>query len=79
MYNQVCHDELALEKCWVSTDGFFCNATTLIRIHMVDCWKLAQCHKVICQDEMLIVRFAGVLGKQVVELGKTITMVEGRG
>jgi len=61
MHNQVHQDKLALEKCWVSMDGSFCNAIVLIGINMVDCRKLAQYHKVICQDEMLIVRFAGVL------------------
>jgi hypothetical protein len=74
MHNQVRQDELGLEKSWVSTDGYFRNATTLIGINVVDCWKLAQYHKVVRQDEMSIVRFAGVLGKQLVEMAKTLTV-----
>jgi len=61
MHNQVQQDELALEKCWISIDGFFHLATTLIWIHAVDCWKLAQFHKILKQDEMSIVKFVGVL------------------
>ena len=38
---------------------------------MVDCWKLVQFHKILKQDEMLIVKFAGVLAWQLVNLGKT--------
>ena len=66
MHNQAWQDELALEKCWISIDGFFHLATTLIWIHAVDCWKLAQFHKILKQDEMSIVKFVGVLAWQLV-------------
>ena len=61
MHNQVQQDELALEKCWISTGSFFCLATTLVGIHVVGCWQLAQFHKILQQDEMSIIKFAGVL------------------
>ena len=38
---------------------------------MVDSWKLVQFHKILKQDEMLIVKFVGVLAWQLVNLGKT--------
>ena len=77
IHNQVHHNELALEKCWVSTDTFLCHVITLIGINMVDCWKLAQYHKEIHQNEMSIVRFVCVLGKQLSGIGQTITMAGG--
>ena len=40
VHNQVQQDELTLKKGWISTDGFFHLATTLLWIHVVDCWKL---------------------------------------
>ena len=61
-HNQVRQCELALEKQWVTNCGYFCVATTLVRINVVDCWKLAQYHKVMRQDEMSIVKFAGLSG-----------------
>jgi hypothetical protein len=71
MHNQVRQFELALEKKWVTTDGFFCLATTLFGIHVTDCWKLAMFHKIIRQEQMWITKFAGILAKQLIDLGRS--------
>ncbi len=34
---------------------------------MVDCWKLEQYHKVMRQSQITIVKFAGVVGQQLIE------------
>jgi hypothetical protein len=72
MHNQVRQSELALEKKWVTQCGYFRLATTLIGISVVDCWKLAMYHDKITQDSMSIVKFAGVLGLQLVNYGKAL-------
>jgi hypothetical protein len=72
MHNQARQFELALEKKWVTLCGYFRLATTLVGIHVTDTWKLAMYHKLLHQDEMSIIRFAGVLSSQLVNFGKRV-------
>lgn len=39
MHNQSRQGDLQLEKCWITTDGFFRIGTTLFAMTVVDCWK----------------------------------------
>ena len=71
MHNQVRQSQLALEKRWVTTCGYFRLATTLIGINVTDTWKLAMYHKIMKQtDDISIVKFAGILSHQLLALCK---------
>jgi hypothetical protein len=69
------HD-LALEKCWHTQDAYFQLVTTLIGITVTDCWKLAEFHGFTNwgqkQATIGIQFFAGILGKQLIDLSSKI-------
>jgi len=46
-HNQCCQSELALEKRWQTQNPFFRLFTTIIGINVVDCYLLADHHKLI--------------------------------
>ena len=41
--NQICQHNLALEECWVTTDGWFRLFTTFVGITTTDTWFLREC------------------------------------
>lgn len=67
---------LALEKKWVTQKPYFRIATTLLGMSVVDTYLLMKYHKLIDEsikfehDKMTIVKFAGVLGYQLMELAR---------
>ena len=71
-HNQSRQFDLALEKTWLTQEPYFRLATTIIGMHVVDSWKLADYHNIInganTKDEnrMTVKRFAGVLCYQLV-------------
>jgi hypothetical protein len=46
-HNQAQRAELALEKHWLTQNPYFCLHTTIIGMNVVDCYKLADHHKII--------------------------------
>ena len=63
--------DLGLEKQWVTQDCYFQLVMTLLGMHEVDCWKLADYHGIINskameENKMSIKKFAGILGHQLV-------------
>jgi hypothetical protein len=61
-----------LKKKWLTKDAYFRLTTSLIGINVVDTYKLADFHGVInftkksIEKKMTIVRFAGILGYQLI-------------
>ena len=72
VHNQLRQDELALEKRWVTNDGYFRLATTLVGINTVDCWRLASFHNILDKDQVGITRFAGILGRHMLRFANAI-------
>ena len=63
--------DLALEKHWLTQNPYFRLHATMIGINVVDCYKLAEHHKIINfrmdkEKKMTIVHFAGYLAKQLI-------------
>jgi hypothetical protein len=46
-HNQSRPFNLALKKTWLTQDPYFCLVTTLLRIIIVNTWKLVDCHKIL--------------------------------
>ena len=46
-HNQTQQSDLALKKAWIIKDCYFQLASTIIGINILDCWKLADHHKII--------------------------------
>jgi hypothetical protein len=71
-HNQCRQSNLALEKKWLTKDAFFRLTTTHLGINIVDTYKIADFHGVINftkkseEKKMTIVRFAGILGHQLI-------------
>ena len=70
-HNQSHQSDLGLEKQWVTQDCYFRLTTTLLGMHAVDCWKLADYHGIINskameENKMSIKTCAGILGHQLV-------------
>jgi len=71
-HNQCRQSNLALEKKWLTKDAFFMLATTHLGINIVDMYKIADFYGVINftkrseEKKMTIVRFAGILGHQLI-------------
>jgi hypothetical protein len=72
-HNQSRQHNLALEKKWLTKDAYFRLATTHIGINVVDSYKLADFHGIInfkkksIEKKMTVVRFAGILGHQLIK------------
>jgi hypothetical protein len=83
-HNQCRQHNLALEKKWLTKDAYFRLATTLIGINVVDCYRLADFHQFInytkknIEKKMTIVRFAGILGYQLIQNSARLSNVESR-
>jgi hypothetical protein len=71
-HNHLRQSELALEKHWQTQNAFFWLHTTIIGMNVVDCYKLADHHKLINQRipdheyKMTILQFAGYLSHQLI-------------
>jgi len=71
-HNQCHQSELALEKCWQTQNPFFRLFTTIIGINVVDCYLLADHHKLMNhwvpdkEYKMTIINFAGVSAHQLI-------------
>jgi len=71
-HNQCRQSNLALEKKWLTKDAYFRLTTTHIGINVVDTFKLPDFHGIInftkkaVEKKMTIVRFAGILGHQLI-------------
>jgi len=71
-HNQCRQSELALEKRWQTQNPFFRLFTTIIGLNVVDCYLLADHHKIINHQipdkeyKMTIINFAGVLAHQLI-------------
>ncbi len=69
-HNQAGQAELALKKHWLTKNPYFRLHTTLIGMNVVDCYKLADHHKLINHRipdkdyKMMITCFAGILANQ---------------
>jgi hypothetical protein len=71
-HNQARQAKLALEKHWLTQNPYFCLHTTIIGMNVVDCYKLADHHKIINHQisdkeyKMTITTFAGILANQLI-------------
>ena len=70
-HNQSRQADLALEKHWLTQNPYFRLHTTMIRINVVDCYKLADHLKIINfrmekEKKMTIMHFVGYLTKQLI-------------
>ncbi len=71
-HNQCHQAELALEKHWQMQNAFFHLHTAIIGMNIVDCYRLADCHKIINhripnkEYKMMIINFAGYLVYQLI-------------
>jgi hypothetical protein len=71
-HNQARQAELTLKKRWLTQNPYFCLHTTLLGINVVDCYKLAEHHKIINHHlpdkdyKMTMTCFAGILAHQLI-------------
>ena len=71
-HNQARQAELALEKRWLTQNPYFRLHTTIIGLNVVDCYKLADHHKMINHRipdndyKMTMTCFAGILANQLI-------------
>ena len=71
-HNQCCQSELALKKWWQTRNPFFCLFTTINGLNVVDCYLLADHHKIFNHQipdkeyKMTIFNFAGVMAHQLI-------------
>ena len=71
-HNQAQRAELALEKHWLTQNPYFCLHTTIIGMNVVDCYNLANHHKIINHQipdkeyKMTITTFAGILANKLI-------------
>jgi len=71
-HNQLRQLDLALEKHWQTQNPFFRLHTTILGMNVVDCYKLADHHKIINnripdnEYKMTIIQFAGYLAHQLI-------------
>ena len=50
---------MSLETKWITQDGYFRLFTTLLGMHVVDCYKVAK------EREDTIIEFAGMLAEEI--------------
>ena len=79
-HNQVRQFKLRIEKGWVTLNPYFRLFTTVLGIHVADCWKLAHYHNLINQkktaffvdedpeDSLPIKKFSGILSQQLLNM-----------
>ena len=65
LHNQARQCDLALEKKWVTQDGYFRLYTTMIGMNVVDCWKQ---RKFVKHKEDSVCQFADLLAADMIEL-----------
>ena len=68
-HNHARQGELQLEKCWITSNGFFRVATTLFSMTVTDCWKaykfhLPEGHR---HKDMTVVEFASLLTQDLLD------------
>jgi hypothetical protein len=72
-HNQARQANLSLEKKWLTKDPWFQLTKTPIDINVMDAWKLASYNGIINfsknnpEKMMMITRFAGILGWQLIK------------
>jgi len=79
-HNQVRQFKLRIEKGWVTLNPYFRLFTTVLGIHVADCWKLAHYHNLVHQkkttffvdedpeDSLPIKKFSGILSQQLLNM-----------
>ena len=73
LHNQARQFDLALEKKWITQDGWFRLYTTIVGMTIVDCWKLFRT-KTKCNISIL--DFTDQLGKDMMEASKLFEFAE---
>jgi hypothetical protein len=78
-HNQLRQFLLALEKKWLTQNGFFRLATTYLGINVVDTYHLANHHKIInvaANDDkkMSVCTFASILANQLITQAEQLSM-----
>ncbi len=64
LHNQARQYDLALEKKWITQDGWFRLYTTIVGMTVVDCWKL---FRSVNKKKQTILEFADELGKDMMD------------
>jgi hypothetical protein len=71
-HNQLCQGQLALEKCLVTHNCWFCLQTTFVGIDVTDTFRIAAHHSLIPKENYPIREFAGVLSSQLLRHAKAL-------
>ena len=73
VHNQARQYDLALEKKWVTYDGWFRLYTTIIGMTLVDCWKIEKTRCRIKQKKSITsLEHVDQLGKEMIDTATTI-------
>ena len=72
LHNQARQFELALEKKWITQDGYFRIFTTFLGMNVIDAWKaLKSNHKSSFRD-VTVTQFSDILAQEMIEYAQTI-------